>query len=55
MHGDTPDKQELRRNYVETFLPLARQGRLLGIDAYFGTPALYDLNRAMRIATPLYP
>ena len=35
----------VRDSYTDLFAPLAREGRLYGIDGYFGDPALYDLNR----------
>ncbi|MEO5338805.1 MAG: hypothetical protein H7841_18275 [Magnetospirillum sp. WYHS-4] len=40
----------VRESYTDLFAPLAREGRLYGIDGYFGDPALYDLNRVFHIA-----
>ena|SRR3990170_4527934 len=40
-------------SYVDLFEPLAREGRLFGVAGRFGDPALFDLARAMREATPL--
>ena len=42
-------------SYVDLFEPLAREGRLFGITGGFGDPALFDLTRAMREASPLKP
>lgn len=40
----------VRESYLDIFAPLAREGRLYGIDGYFGDPALYDLNRVFHLA-----
>lgn len=40
-------------SYTGLFAPLALEGRLFGIDKYFGDPGLLDLNRAIREAKPL--
>ncbi len=45
----------VRDNYLDLFAPLAREGRLYGIKGRFGDPALFDLHRALRLATPIYP
>lgn len=45
----------VNESYTELFAPLAREGRLFGIDKYFGDPGLLDLNRAIREAKPLKP
>ena len=47
------DKPEVRDSYLDLFAPLAREGRLFGIDGYFGNPALFDLERACNTARPL--
>jgi hypothetical protein len=40
-------------SYLDLFAPLAREGRLFGLDGYFGDPALYDLNRVFHLAKRL--
>lgn len=40
-------------NYLDLFAPLAREGRLYGIQGRFGDPALFDLHRAIAIAKPI--
>lgn len=45
---------EVRDSYLDLFAPLAREGRVFAIDGYFGNPALFDLERALRTAEPLY-
>jgi len=47
---NTPEKKQLRENYRDAFHPLLRQQRLFGIDIPFGSPALLDPARALRIA-----
>ncbi len=51
-----PGIQELggvQDNYLDLFAPLAREGRLYGIQGRFGDPALFDLHRAIAIAKPI--
>lgn len=48
-----PENTELRSNYLDFFRPLAQEGRVYGIDGYFGSPALFDLDRAIRSAKPI--
>ncbi|MEW6218925.1 MAG: hypothetical protein AB1634_05235 [Thermodesulfobacteriota bacterium] len=43
----------VRESYLDLFEPLSREGRLFYLDAYFGNPALYDLDRALERAKPL--
>lgn len=53
-----PGIQELggvKENYLDLFEPLAREGRLLGVQGRFGDPALFDLHRALAIAKPIKP
>lgn len=38
---------EVKNNYLDMFMPLAREGRLFGYDRPFGDPASYDLNRVI--------
>jgi hypothetical protein len=40
-------------NYLDLFAPLAREGRLYGIQGRFGDPALFNLHRAIAIAKPV--
>jgi len=47
------DEPKLRDNYLELFAPLAKERRVFGIDGYFGNPALFDLERALRAGRPL--
>jgi|GEM_PF-2543290 len=42
-----------RESYLDLFAPLARDGRLLGINGRFGDPALLDVSRAMHLAQQL--
>jgi hypothetical protein len=42
-----------RRNYLDLFAPLARQGRLFALEGSFGDPAFFDLDQALRMAKPL--
>ncbi len=49
------DKAEVRDSYLDLFAPLAREGRVYGIDGYFGNPALFDLDRACKAARRLEP
>jgi hypothetical protein len=44
-----------RTSYLETFAPLAAEGRLFGIRDRFGEPAVLDLNRAVQSAERLDP
>ncbi len=44
-----------RTSYLDTFAPLAAEGRLFGIRGRFGEPALLDLNRAIQSAERLDP
>lgn len=41
---------DVRENYLDLFAPLAKEGRLYGIDGRFGDPALFDLHRALAVA-----
>lgn len=45
----------VRDNYLDLFAPLAREGRLFGIEGRFGDPALFDLHRAVALAVPIKP
>ena len=45
----------VRENFLDLFAPLAREGRLYGIQGRFGDPALFDLHRAIALAKPIRP
>jgi hypothetical protein len=45
----------VRDNFLDLFDPLAREGRLYGIEGRFGDPALFDLHRALSIAERIKP
>ncbi|MCI5046982.1 MAG: hypothetical protein MRY59_05735 [Aquisalinus sp.] len=44
-----------RESYTDLFAPLAREGRLYGLDGYFGDPALYDLDRVFHLSRRIDP
>lgn len=46
---------EVNSNYLSLFEPLAREGRLFGIEHYFGDPACFDLERALGLGRPIKP
>jgi len=45
----------VRENFLDLFAPLAREGRLYGMQGRFGDPALFDLHRAIALAKPIRP